>query len=188
VRIDIRELEGRPHYVVPVVMITEGVHNGSQGPLYYPADELRQTARYWDGKPVVVYHPDMYTAGSAGNPTVFNKQKVGTVFNTRFEHGKLKADAWIDVQRVAQVDRRVFTAIQNQQPMEVSTGLFTDNVPQRGNWNGKRFDAVARNYRPDHLAILPDQVGACSLADGAGLIRNAWEDNVMLLPPQWCNA
>lgn len=49
-------------------------------------------------------------------------------------------------------------------------------------------DAVARNHRPDHLAILPDQVGACSLADGAGLIRNAWEDNVMLLPPQWCNA
>jgi len=184
-RIEIRDLEGREHYVVPVVMLTEGVHNGSQGPLYYPAEELQQTAHYWNGKPIVVYHPDMYTAGWAGCPTVFNKQKVGTVFNARFEKGKLKADAWIDKQRVGQVDRRIVEAIQTKKPMEVSTGLFTDNLQQRGQWNGTRYEAIARNHRPDHLAILPDLRGACSLDDGAGLIRNAWEDDVLLPPPRW---
>jgi hypothetical protein len=31
---------------------------------------------------------------------------------------------------------------------------------------------VARNYRPDHLAVLPDQRGACSLTDGCGVMVN----------------
>jgi hypothetical protein len=56
--------------------------------------------------------------------------------------------------------------------VEISTGLFTDNIPESGVWNGEAYTAVARNYRPDHLAILPDQKGSCSIADGAGLLRN----------------
>ena len=38
-------------------------------------------------------------------------------------------------------------------------------------WNGEEYSEVLRNYRPDHLAILPDLVGACSLDDGAGFLR-----------------
>lgn len=55
--------------------------------------------------------------------------------------------------------------------VELSTGLFTDNEVEAGTWNGEDFVAIARNYRPDHLAILPDKVGACSIKDGAGLLR-----------------
>ena len=176
-------LEGREHFVVPMVMIVEGVLNGSNGPLYYPSDELERSAQLWNGRPIVVYHPDMYSAGYAGNPQVFNRQKIGTVFNTVFDVRRLKAEAWIDRERVKQVDERVLKAILNRDVMEVSTGLYTDNEPTLGEFKGSPYRAIARNYRPDHLAVLPDQKGACSIADGAGLIRNELHVLEPLLAP-----
>ncbi len=167
-----RQLEGRDHYVVPVVMIVEGVHKGSQGPVYYPAAELRRSAQFWDGKPAVIYHPTQYGASYAGSPEVFNRQKVGTVFNTRFDGKRLVAEAWIDVVRVGQVDTRVEQAILRRAVVEVSTGLTIDLGTEPGVWNGKSYHTTARRMSPDHLAILPDQRGACSVADGAGLCRN----------------
>lgn len=171
-RIDIKILEGRKHFVVPVIMAVEGVLNGSNGPLFYPAAELEKSIHLWNGKPVVVYHPDMYNSGLAGNPTVFNQQKVGTVFFAKFSDRALKAEAWLDIERLGIVDKRVLNAIHQKKMVEVSTGLFTDTKDEVGTFNGKAYDGVAHNYRPDHLAILPDQVGACSIADGAGLCRN----------------
>jgi hypothetical protein len=41
-----------------------------------------------------------------------------------------------------------------------------------GVYNGIPYDAIVRNILPDHLAILPDEVGAYSVADGGGLLRN----------------
>ena len=52
-----------------------------------------------------------------------------------------------------------------------------------GDWNGKAYVGIARNYRPDHLAILPDMKGACSIADGAGLCRNH-ERGLTTIPAQ----
>ncbi len=171
-RIQTKTLEGRKHFVAPAVMIVEGVLNGSRGPFLYPADELRRSVPHWNGRPVVVYHPSMQFNGVAGNPEVFTSQRVGTIFNARVEGNALKADAWLDVDRLAAVDWRVYDAVRRGELMEVSTGLFTDNEEAPGTWGGREYLGVARNHRPDHLAILPDQVGACSIADGAGLCRN----------------
>ena len=63
-----KQLEGRDHLVVPVVMLTVGVHSGSRGPVFYPAHELKNSASLWNGRPVVVYHPALYGDGSAGKP------------------------------------------------------------------------------------------------------------------------
>jgi hypothetical protein len=100
---------------------------------------------------------------------VFNRQKVGTLFNVRFDGQRLLADAWIDADRVRQVDDRVADAIATQRVMEVSTGLELD-VEDSHDAGGT---LVAMRLYPDHLAILPDQTGACSVAHGAGLLRNA---------------
>jgi len=171
-------LEGKEYLVVPCVMMTEGVHYGSMGPLYYPQEELSKTPAIWNGKPVVVYHPQFNGQSiSACDPDVFETQKIGQLFNTRWEDGKLKTECWIDEEKANQVDDRVMNAILSGQMMEVSTGLFTDNEVVEGEWNGEQFEAIARNYRPDHLAILPDQRGACSIDDGAGLLRNQAEEN-----------
>ena len=55
--------------------------------------------------------------------------------------------------------------------IELSTGLFTDNEPARpgATHNGRAYGHVARAHRPDHLAILPDRRGACSVDDGCGV-------------------
>lgn len=170
--IAIKKLEGRDHYVVPMVMITVGVHSGSNGPVYYPPDELERSVPYWNAKPVVVYHPAMYGSPWAGNPDVFDRQKIGTVFNAKFDGHRLKADAWIDVARVGQVDRRIEQTIKSRQMMEVSTGLSFDRGIGAGVWNGHNYHTTACRMVPDHLAVLPEGRGACSVADGAGLVRN----------------
>ena len=170
-------LEGREYFVAPMVMLTEGVHNGSNGPLYYPPDELAKTPVVWNYKPIVVYHPQMNGQSiSACDKTIIESRKVGVIMNTRYVGGKLKAEAWLEKARLGEVDKRVLNAIQSNTVMEVSTGLFTDNQGPGGTWNNEKYVATARNYRPDHLAILPDQKGSCSIADGAGLLMNKTAD------------
>jgi len=51
----------------------------------------------------------------------------------------------------------------------VSVGVFTDNEDVEGIWQDEKYTKIAHNHRPDHLAILPESIGACSLADGCGL-------------------
>lgn len=172
-------LEGRNYTVVPMVMITEGVHDGSNGPLYYPEEELAKTPAVWNHKPIVVYHPS--EGRSACEVAVLDSSKVGIIMNTKYVSGKgtnpgrLKAEAWLDMDRLKRIDGRVANALANKSVLEVSTGLFMDFEETEGYFGKKEkfYETVARNYRPDHLAILPDQKGACSVADGAGLLRNS---------------
>jgi hypothetical protein len=166
-------LEGRPHVVVPVVMMTEGVHKGSGGSVLYNAQHLGACPSIWDHKPIVVYHPEIDGKGaSACDPVILNKQKVGIMLHTAYED-KLKCEAWIDIDRANAVDLRVMQAINNKKMMEVSTGVYVDLKNEAGEWQGEKYVGSAENLRADHLALLPDQKGACSIADGAGLLRNS---------------
>ena len=63
--------------------------------------------------------------------------------------------------------------------MEVSTGLKTYNVEKEGFHDGVLYKAVARNLRPDHLALLPDQKGAYSIEQGGGLFQTNEEKKAM---------
>lgn len=175
-------LAGREYLVAPLTLIVPGVLAGSKGALLYPKEEIARNYHAWNGVPIVVYHPvDNGQHVSARDPRILEKVQVGNVYRARITEngGRLVAEGWFDVERTKQVDLRVFNALVAGVRMEISTGLFTDNEPVEGSpvWNGptgtpKPYDFVARNYRPDHLAILPDQVGACSLADGCGLLVN----------------
>jgi len=171
-------MEGRPYKVVPMVMLVEGVHAGSNGPLFYPKAELAKTPAVWNHKPIVVYHPTMNGRGiSACDPDVLTKNKIGVIMNTTCDKmGRLKAEAWIEETRADAVDPRIMEAVNNQKMMECSTGVFTDNEYDPGEFEGEAYDYIARNYRPDHLAVLPDIKGACSMEKGAGFIRNQAAD------------
>lgn len=165
------QLHGRTHIVAPVAMLTEGVHNGSHGPLLYRKGECSRAVPAWNMKPIVVYHPSMNGVGvSACDPTVLEKQQVGILMNTRWD-GKLRAECWIDEDQANAVDERVIEALEENKIMEVSTGLFVDNSGDSGEWNGEAYVGEAVNHQPDHLALLPDRIGACSVADGAGLLQ-----------------
>ena len=162
------KLGGIDHLVVPTVMIVEGVMNGSKGPLYYPAAELESSEPAWNHKPIVVYHP---RKGSACDPDVLNTRKVGVILNTAWDAPKLRTESWLDVLACNRVDKRIIECLEANKAVEVSTGVYTTNEKTSGSFGDKPYDAIARNYRPDHLAILPDQIGACSIADGGGLLQ-----------------
>jgi hypothetical protein len=160
--------KGREYLVAPMTLINPGVLNGSKGPLYYPPDEVGKDADRWNDMPIVVYHP-VGTDGahmSGRQPAVLDAVKIGRVYNATFD-GKLRAEGWFDAAETKRVDRRIYDALTSHKPIELSTGLFTDNepAPAGATHNGRPYSHVARNYKPDHLAILPDQTGACSLSD-----------------------
>lgn len=168
-------LEGREHLVVPAVMLTEGVFNGSDGPIYYPKKVLADDPLSWNHMPVVVYHPEQNGQNvSARDQAVLNSQKIGVLLNTAFDPDttKLKTEAWLDVERTNKIDPRIIDKLTANEKVEVSTGVFVPRTKQTGVFNGRQYKQVAKKLKPDHLAVLPDQIGACSIADGAGLLAN----------------
>lgn len=170
-----KTLHGRKFLVANVTMIVPGVLNGSKGPLLYDAADVEASADSWNHMPIVVYHPKVNGQHvSARRPDVLEKYAVGHVFNTSFSQGKLVGEGWFDEERTKAVDPRVHAALVRRQPMEISTGLFTKNEPvaNGATFNGTSYTHVAKDYRPDHLAVLPDQAGACGLKHGCGLMVN----------------
>ncbi len=163
---------GKKHLVVPVVMIYEGVHAGSNGPLFYPRNEIEATYKQWENMPITLRHPSDASGDpvSASHPGILDKTGLGTVRNVRHD-SKLRAEAWFDDQRLERITPEVKKNLLANKHVEVSTGLYTDNTDEMGLWKGKAYKAVARNYKPDHLAVLPDTVGACSVADGCGCLQ-----------------
>lgn len=170
------KMNGRSHLVVPCVMMTEGVHEGSEGPLLYTKEALATNTQLWNNKPIVVHHPRRNGANvSACDPDIIDRYGVGVLMNTRWEEGGLRTECWLEEAKTEQVDNRVLDALNSETVMEVSTGLLLDVEEEEGEWNGEKYRGIALNHRPDHLAILPDRIGACSIKDGAGLLRNAAE-------------
>jgi hypothetical protein len=162
-------LNGIEYLIAPATMIVPGVLDGSQGPLLYDLDDIKKSAHLWNGIPVVVNHPKNNV--SARSPSILEKQGVGQVFNTEV-NGKLTTEVWFDVNKTRKVDSRILTALGSSTPIPLSTGLFTDIESSSGELNGQSYKAIARNYQPDHLAILLDDVGACSVKDGCGVLIN----------------
>lgn len=164
--------ENIDYIVVPVVMMVEGVHSGSQGPILYTIADLTQSASLWNGYPVVVNHPtDMngdYILASEAN----SSERIGTIHNSRMEGDALKADLRINISDLSDVSSETLESIRNQSPLNVSIGVLGDNEIVEGEFNNQHYNAIARNLRPDHLALLPDSEGACSMDDGCG-IRNS---------------
>jgi len=161
-------LDGRETLVLPCIMIKEGIWNGSEGPTLYTNEQLTLSVPLWNNVPVIKLHPK--DADSAGEPIVINKQEVGRCLHTVFENGKLKTELWIDKEKLQSKAPDLFDKIMNGKMVEVSTGLTANKTPS-GIWNGEAYEQEALNIRPDHLALLDGQVGACSIADGAGTPR-----------------
>jgi hypothetical protein len=163
----------RPYIVVPVTMMVEGVHDGSQGPLLHLAEELGAFPNAWNGIPVTLQHPEMDGEFvSANSPDILAEYATGIVFETHLDGDKLKAEAWIEEARMRQLSPDTLAEIERGEPLEVSVGMFSADEEVSGEWNGETYNAISRNPRPDHLALLPGGVGACSLDDGCGVRAN----------------
>lgn len=171
-----RQWLGQEYIVAPVVLMVEGVHCGSAGCAYYPAEELARFPEAWNSRPLPVFHPQRQADGayiSCNHPEVIERQCVGQLFNTRYEHPRLRGELWINVARCREIAPEVLTYVNSNRILEVSTGLFNDWEESPGVWNGEEYSLVVRNIRPDHLALLPGGVGACSVEDGCGVRANS---------------
>ena len=165
--------QGKEFLVVPVIMMNEGVHSGSHGTLFHSITELGKYPASWDGIPVTISHPQRNGGNvSANSPQVIEEEAIGRVYNTFVDGIKLKAEAWLDTNLMAGRFPEVLRAIKDQKPIDVSVGVFTDEEDEGGQYQGKDYTAIAHNHRPDHLALLPNEVGACSWGDGCGIRNN----------------
>ena len=165
--------QGKTHLVVPVVMMVEGVHNGSAGPILHKIDELGKFPESWNGIPVSIDHPtEQGTPISANSPDVIDQKTVGRVYNARIEGTKLKAECWLDETKLQDLSPLALKYLNDGWPIDVSVGVFTEDEKVKGDWNGEEYTAIAHNHRPDHLALLPGAQGACSWKDGCGIRIN----------------
>jgi len=168
-------LDGRDYIVAPVVILVEGVHNGTTGSLYYPRNAIQESTQFWNGVPVTHEHPmtgDTYISANA--PAVVERQEVGRLFNVTFDPdgAKLRAEIWIDEKKADRVAHDALIAIISGANLEVSSGLFYETDEQSGTWHGENYDGTLSDFIPDHLALLPNDTGACSWEDGCGVRAN----------------
>lgn len=168
--IRIETLDDREWAVAPVVAIVPGVLNGA----LIPEEEIREFASAWNGVPVPVGHPKSDgEAVTANSPSIESQRNIGRLYNARFEEGRLKGEIWIDVNKAERLGfSDLVERIRSNDVMEVSTAYWPEIERAEGLFNGEVYEEIHRNLRPDHLAILPNERGACSVEDGCGVPRS----------------
>lgn len=171
-------LMGREHLVYPAVLVREQVLVNNLGRTFLPYAEIRASVDQWSGMPVVIRHPPGNR--SARQPGILNRQGVGWIYQPRASRKALRAEIWLDTERLRDVQGadEVVENVEAGGIPEVSTGFDAAVTMVAGTHDGREYDLVFSQLRPDHLALLPDQTGACSVEDGCGLARNAAGDEV----------
>jgi Uncharacterized protein conserved in bacteria (DUF2213) len=167
------DFQGKPMVVVPVVALTEGVIHAINAPTpeFVPLSTLATAPQGWNGRPVMLGHPVKDGRQiSANDPKVLESQSLGTVFNARIKGPKLLMDCYIDADKAKRLGAdRLLERIRAGEIVNVSVGAFvTTRDTPGGSHNGKPYAAEWVSMSPDHLALLPDSVGACSVAAGCG--------------------
>lgn len=162
-------LDGRDYTVVPVVLIKDGVFTANAGALFYPPAVNSKKPDAWNQRPMVVYHPEVNgQLVSARSPGIIEKRGVGFVFNANYNAPNVGGEAWFDDVKADAVDDRILKVIKAGETLEVSTGFELDFKQESGEYNGEKYTGIVTNVEPDHLAILPDKVGACGVKKGCG--------------------
>lgn len=166
--------QGRLYIVAPITLIQPGVLNGSQGPILYELPDIRLSVDAWNGVPLLLGHPTFGRLGSDAD--VLESTGLGFVSNAKVTK-RLIAEGWFDVELVRKRNRELLQQIEAGKAVEVSTGLKVAVEHQSGvDDRGRAYNRIARNYRPDHLAVLVGQTGACSIDDGCGINNERIEE------------
>lgn len=159
-----KKLNGKEHMVIPVTMIVEGVLNNA----LVATNEFVPEA--WNGRPVTVNHPNVDGMDvSANSPAVLEQFAIGQIFNAKIDGKKLRAEIWIDLELAQKLNQdELIQTLKAGNKMEVSTGYFCFAEQTTGKINGNSYVEIHKDIKPDHLALLPHDIGASSIADGAG--------------------
>ena len=160
--------EGRKHLVAPVVAIVEGVMNDA----LVTQAEFGRFVQAWNGIPVPVLHPQKNGKHVSANSPDVIERTIGRFYNAKVVDNKLMGEIWLDIEKTNGLGYgEIVNSMNRGEMFEVSTGYFSDDEPRSGDFEGQSYGTIHRNIRPDHLAILVGQEGACSIGDGCGVPR-----------------
>lgn len=159
------------HVVAPAVAARAMELNGG----YVPQSEWTKSAPAWNGTPVTLSHPtdDDGRPVLANMPDVAEQSWLGRFFNVQAANDgeTLEGDVWLNVDRASELGDDAQSVVDNVEagePVDVSTAYFADRL-ESGEYDGEQREAVVGNLRPEHLAVLPNDEGKCSVEDGCGV-------------------
>jgi hypothetical protein len=189
-----RETLDGTEYVVAPINILQPMYlnvpsNWSVNEAYLPAEQAKESVPSWNGTPLTLNHPTANGVGTTANqPAMHEKTVLGRVFNAEWEDNKVTAEAWFNVEKIRDMGGMAENALErvlNGNSVEVSTGYRANKLPS-GEYDGQTHNAVQGNLKPDHVAVLPNQQGKCSVEAGCGvgepvtnslIVTNAMIDN-----------
>jgi hypothetical protein len=165
----------REYLVAPAVMIVEGVLNGG----LVTGDAIRSCR--WDNVPVTINHP-MSEDGQPRSAQAPDVAHVGRVYRTQYHAQqagpvaltRAQSELWLDVATMRALGgdaEQALQMVETQNALEVSTAFFSAPESRRGTFQGVPYSEVHTDLLADHLALLPNSLGACSWADGCGCPR-----------------
>ena len=165
------QLDGRDYLVAPVVPIVAGVLNQ----FLVPEEEIAAFVHAWDGLAVPLGHPtnDYGDYISVNSPELLEKS-LGRFFHARMDGHKLLGELWLDIAKCEMSGGDAIECLRRLEAgenLEVSTAFYSEAIMDHGIYNGVQYTGIHRHLRPDHLALLPNDIGACSWADGCGAPR-----------------
>ncbi len=150
-RFDLRSLKKTDEgfLIIPTRFSRVGVQEYPDSREYRPAEEVfsEDSMESFRGKPVTFLHPgEDVTAENA------NKHTVGTILsfdreNDEFTSGEVVIHEKFVVDYI--LNRR-----ENGQDVQMSCGYSVEIEKQEGKYNGIEYDAIQRNIRGNHVAIV----------------------------------
>lgn len=139
-----------------------------------PAHDLMRSLKGWNGVPITIQHPKLNDrSANVPDPDV---AIIGRFYNASWDadNNRMVGEYWIEVEEAGKYveGQAILAKINEGSPLETSTGYYADDEQTAGEHGGKAYKTIHRNLLPDHIAILTNEVGACSLQDGCGVNRN----------------
>jgi len=188
-KVRVEQLRGDTYLVAPTVLVREGVLNGAL--LAYEA--IERSVPGWNGRPVTA-PPAANESGhprrdgefvSANQAEFLESMKTGFLQNVEAREDLatpnggesargLRGEAWVNLGRTQEVSELAVESARRMakgEQLEVSTGYFHDVSDRRGTFDGDEYGSEQTDLMPDHLALLPNERGACSWDDGCGAPR-----------------
>lgn len=173
--------EGEVYIKLPSVLQKSGLLTSGRGQtIFYSKQTLHEGADSMSGKSVFLNHQLENSKGNTEEPDIHNRSRIGTVYNAMFSQEKdaLIGDVYLNLKRIKSIIPKIEKPILAGVALELSTG-----VRVTGAYDESKGYINAEHIIFDHLALLPDAKGSCSLADGCGLgVNNKREevDNLLI--------
>jgi hypothetical protein len=175
-------IDGIDHFVAPIVAMVQGVVHAmnAKRPEFVPADQL--TTYGWDNRPVFINHPMVDDVPVASFHPKVHGSHIGFTRNPRIAGEGDNRKLCMEVCLVkTKLTPELLAHVDSDSPFNVSMGAFVNSVKAEGEYNGKKYFSEWHDIDPDHMALLPATLGACSWEMGCGVraageLRAAWMD------------